>query len=174
MIFAPAALQDLPAIVDLVNGAYRGDNGQYGWTHEAEYLDGPRTSLAALEGDLLASPDAVLLTLRDAPLQEILGCVWLESAGEGVWYLGLLTVRVDQQNRHLGRILLEGAEAEVRHRGGNRIRMTVVNLRDTLIEWYQRRGYEATGEVQDFPYGDNRFGTPNRDDLAFIVMEKGV
>ncbi len=29
-----------------------------------------------------------------------------------------------------------------------------------------------TGETIPFPYGDNRFGTPLRDDLAFVVLEK--
>lgn len=50
--------------------------------------------------------------------------------------------------------------------------MTVVNVRDTLIAWYIRRGYFLTGETEPFPYDDNRFGTPLRDDLAFVVLEK--
>ena len=81
---------------------------------------------------------------------------------------------MDQQNRHLGRTLLAAAEAEVAARGGARVRMTVLNIRDTLIQWYARRGYALTGETQAFPYGDNRFGTPTRDDLAFVVMERAL
>ncbi len=50
--------------------------------------------------------------------------------------------------------------------------MTVVHVRETLILWYQRRGYTLTGETKPFPYGDNRFGTPLRDDLHFVVLEK--
>jgi hypothetical protein len=50
--------------------------------------------------------------------------------------------------------------------------MTVVNLRDTLIAWYERRGYAPTGETEPFPYGDARFGAPRRDDLAFVVLRK--
>lgn len=50
--------------------------------------------------------------------------------------------------------------------------MTVVNVRDTLIAWYVRRGYRLTGEREPFPYGDNRFGTPLRQDLHFEVLEK--
>ena len=52
--------------------------------------------------------------------------------------------------------------------------MTVVNHRDTLIAWYQRRGYQLTGELQPFPYDDTRFGTPRRPDLAFAVLEKAL
>ncbi|MBU6298090.1 MAG: GNAT family N-acetyltransferase, partial [Alphaproteobacteria bacterium] len=46
------------------------------------------------------------------------------------------------------------------------------NIRDALIAWYVRRGYELTGETRPFPYGDNRFGEPRRDDLKFVVLEK--
>ena len=52
------------------------------------------------------------------------------------------------------------------------MRMTVVNVRDTLIAWYQRRGYTLTGETKPFPYGDNRFGKPLRNDLHFVVLQK--
>ena len=50
--------------------------------------------------------------------------------------------------------------------------MRVVNLREPLIAWYVRRGYHPTGETEPFPYGDDRFGTPLRGDLAFVVLEK--
>jgi hypothetical protein len=51
-------------------------------------------------------------------------------------------------------------------------RLTVVSIRDSLIAWYERRGYRRTGETQAFPYEDRRFGTPLRDDLEFVVLEK--
>jgi hypothetical protein len=52
--------------------------------------------------------------------------------------------------------------------------MTVVNVRKTLIAWYERRGYALTGETKPFPYGDERFGRPLRDDLHFVVLEKDI
>jgi hypothetical protein len=57
------------------------------------------------------------------------------------------------------------AEQWVREQGGKRIRRNVVNARDALIAWYVRRGYHKTGETEPFPYGDDRFGAPLRDDL---------
>jgi hypothetical protein len=50
--------------------------------------------------------------------------------------------------------------------------MGVLNVRDALIAWYLRRGYEFTGETEPYPYGDNRFGRPLRDDLEFVILEK--
>lgn len=176
MIFAPAAEPEFPAIVALVNSAYRGQGAQAGWTTEADYIDGQRIDLTSLEQDLADSPEAVLLTLRDAVGGPLLGCVWLEPDVDALdaWYLGMLTIRPDLQDRRLGATLLAQAEAHARDRGAKRIRMTVVHIRDTLIAWYQRRGYALTGETKPFPHGDDRFGKPLRQDLAFVVMEKAV
>jgi hypothetical protein len=52
--------------------------------------------------------------------------------------------------------------------------MHVVNVRDALIAWYLRRGARKTGETEPFPYGDDRFGAPLRDDLSFLVLEKDL
>jgi hypothetical protein len=43
---------------------------------------------------------------------------------------------------------------------------------DALIAWYLRRGAHKTRETEPFPYGDDRFGAPLRDDLSFLVLEK--
>lgn len=50
--------------------------------------------------------------------------------------------------------------------------MTVIDIRDELIAFYERRGYVRTGTKKPFPYGDERFGIPKRDDLRFEVLEK--
>jgi hypothetical protein len=54
------------------------------------------------------------------------------------------------------------------------MRMTVIDIRDSLIAFYQRRGYVRTGIHKPFPYGDERFGIPLRDDLRFEVLEKDL
>ena len=38
--------------------------------------------------------------------------------------------------------------------------------------WYERRGYRRTGSYKPFPYGQERFGIPRRDDLRFEVLVK--
>ncbi len=174
MIFAPALPAEHDALVALVNSAYRGQGAQAGWTTEAGYIDGQRIDLESLQADLAASPDAVILTARDDAEGPILGSVWLEPAEPSVWYLGMLTIRPDLQDRQLGRTLLAAGEAFARERGATRMQMTVVHIRDTLIAWYERRGYALTGETRPFPHGDDRFGKPLRDDLAFVVMEKAL
>jgi ribosomal protein S18 acetylase RimI-like enzyme len=169
-----AASEELPAIAALVNSAYRGEGAKQGWTTERHYIDGQRTDPATLRADLAANPEALLLTLRDEPAGTLLGCVWLEPAAPSVWYLGMLTVRPDLQDRRLGRGLLGAAERFAADLGAERIRMTVVNVRAELIGWYERRGYALTGERRPFPYGEPLFGVPKRPDLEFVVLEKAL
>jgi hypothetical protein len=52
--------------------------------------------------------------------------------------------------------------------------MTVIAQRVELIAWYERRGYSRTGETRPFPYGEERFGRPRRDDLHFVVLAKSL
>lgn len=169
----PVVRAELPAIVSLVNAAYRGEDARGGWTHEADYLAGQRTDLASLRADMDASPGAAVWAWRDAPADAILGCVWLEPGPER-WYLGMLSVRPDLQDRRLGRQILDAAEALALAAGARRMRMTVISIREALIAWYGRRGYAPTGETEPFPYGDLRFGQPLRDDLEFVVLEKAL
>jgi ribosomal protein S18 acetylase RimI-like enzyme len=172
MPLAPAVAAEHPEIAALVNSAYRGGGPERGWTTEADYIDGARTDADTLARDLAANPAARLLVWRDEPGAPILGCVWLEPMGGEAWYLGMLTVRPDLQDRQLGRTLLAAAEGVAAGEGARGVRMTVVNVRDTLIAWYQRRGYALTGELLPFPYDDPVFGAPRRPDLAFVVLQK--
>ena len=161
---------DLPAIATLVNTVYRGADGRQGWTSEADLVGGQRTDADALRTDLDRKAGARLLILRNDDDRALLGCVWLEPGDEAdVWLIGMLTVRPDSQDRGAGRTLLAAAEALARDNRARRLRMTVISIRDTLIAWYGRRGYEATGELLPFPYGD-----PPRPDLRFMVLEKAL
>ncbi len=170
----PARDADVPHIVALMNRAYRGSGTASGWTSEGSYITGDRTTEALLRADLAAQPDASFLTWRDQCDGTLKGCVWLEPIGDGTWYLGSLAVDPQRQNGGLGYALLASAEQWISERGGTRVRMTVVNVRETLIAWYLRRGYHKTGKTEPFPYDDNRFGTPQRDDLCFVVLEKDL
>jgi ribosomal protein S18 acetylase RimI-like enzyme len=174
MVLNPAVEADYAAIIDLVNLAFRGTGPSASWNTEAVFIEGQRLDDSLLRADLAAKPKAHLLTYRDNPDGPLLGTVLLDPKQNGVWYLGLLTVRPNLQNRQLGRALLTAAEAFAKEHGARQIQMTVVNVRTTLIAWYERRGYTVTSETRPFPYGDNRFGKPLRDDLHFIVLEKDL
>ncbi len=163
--------EEVALVAALMNASYRSQGQGRSWTSEVGYLEGDRTSEAALRHDIATKPGSFLLVTGERP---VAGCVWLEPKGEGTWYLGSLTVDPYLQNSGMGRTLLEAAEAWAAARGATRIEMTVINVRDTLIAWYERRGYRRTGQSLSFPYKDERFGTPTRDDLTFVVLEKAL
>ena len=171
-----AAEADLPAIVALVNSAYRGDSSRVGWTTEADYIDGQRTSLADLARELAAPGAPQMLILREGEATDLLACVMLEMVaardGGQSGYIGMLTVAPHLQDKGVGRRMLEAAENEARRRGADRARMSVVSIRGSLIAWYERRGYVQTGERTPFPYDDQRFGLPQVAGLEFVILEK--
>jgi GNAT superfamily N-acetyltransferase len=175
-LITPHHPSDLEAVVALVNAAYRGDGAKAGWTHESDYIDGQRTSLADLVAELASEPTPTLLVARRQVGCEILACVMIERVtgadGALVGYIGMLTVKPDLQASGLGRVLLSAAEDFCAGFGAARAQITVVSIRDTLIAWYERRGYRLTGETRPFPYGDERFGRPRVEGLAFVVLEK--
>jgi len=174
MFLEPATEADYPAIIDLINVAFRATGPSASWNIETGVIEGQRMNDSLLREDLAAKPAANLLVYRDPLDKSVPGTVWLDPGDDRVWYLGLLTIKPALQKQKPGSTLLSAAEEFAKARGARRIRMTVVNVRDRLIAWYQRRGYTLTDDTKPFPYDDNRFGTPLRDDLYFVVLEKPV
>lgn len=163
---------DYPAIINLVNAAYRGHGAVESWNIESGIIEGTRLTDSLLREDLAAKPHAHFLVHRHPESRAIIGTVWLEPVDRDAWYLGLFTIDPALQRQHLGRALLSAAEGFAKERGARCIRMGVLNVRDALIAWYERRGYSRTGKTEPFPYGDNRFGKPLRDNLVFTILEK--
>ncbi|MGF1432298.1 GNAT family N-acetyltransferase [Kitasatospora sp. LaBMicrA B282] len=167
--FRPATDQDIPALLDLVESAYRGEASRAGWTTEADLLDGQRTDAPAL-AETLARPDTRVLLAERAG--ELLACCTVERRPAGA-YFGMFSVHPASQGGGVGRAVLAEAERYVRDEwDAAQLEMTVIVQRDDLIAWYERRGFSRTGELSPFPYGDERFGVPKRPDLAFERLVK--
>ncbi len=171
LTFRNATLADIPALIELVTQAYRGDASRQGWTTEADLLDGNRIDADQLRADL-AQPQARVLIAESGG--EMLACAYVGRDGD-TGYFGMFSVRPQLQGHGVGGRLLAEAERVVRDELGlERLRMTVIDVRDELIRFYQRRGYQRTGIKKPFPYGDERFGIPKRPDLRFEVLEKSL
>jgi len=170
-MFRDATPDDADAIIDLVQSAYRGDASRRGWTTEADLLDGQRIDRPVLL-DLLGRERTRVLLLESAG--RLQACCELQAM-EGHAYFGMFSVRPDSQGRGIGhRVLVEAERIAGEEWGCREMRMTVIDVRDELIAWYERRGYRRTGEYKPFPYGDERFGIPRRDDLRFEVLSRDL
>jgi ribosomal protein S18 acetylase RimI-like enzyme len=170
--FRRAVLADTPDIVALVESAYRGDSSRAGWTTEADLLEGQRTDADEVGSLITRKTGLILLALSGSALMASMA---LSDLGGGRAYLGMFAVSPSAQGAGLGRAMIEEAESLVKREfQATCLRMTVIAQRTELIAWYERRGFVNTGEREDFPYGDPRFGLPVRDDLYFAVLEKSL
>ena len=169
LTFRDATDADVDALVALIESAYRGDSSRAGWTTEADILEGQRTDQEGVLA-VIKSPDSRLLTVeRDGV---VIACCQLEHRGAHA-YFGMFAVSPALQGAGLGKVII--AEAERRARAtwdATEMHMTVISVRNDLIAWYERRGYRRTGRMTPFPYGDDRFGIPQRADLQFELLVK--
>lgn len=160
---------DIPVIVTLVESAYRGEVSRQGWTTEADLLDGQRIDAVTIKADLERPRSRIRLGFS----QDLLIACAHVAEDDGAGYFGMFSVQPGLQGAGIGTLVLLDAERIVRDEWAlPAIRMSVIDVRDELIAFYERRGYHRTGIKKPFPYGDARFGLPRRDDLRFEVLEK--
>lgn len=172
LTFRDATAADVDALVELIESAYRGDSSRGGWTTEADLLHGRRTDADGVRAVIDAPAGRMLVAERDGAL---LACCQLEERGgaDGVaGYLGMFAVRPGEQGSGVGKQVLAEAERIARGWGARELHLTVIVQREELIAFYERQGYRRTGSLSPFPYGDERFGVPQRDDLAFELLIK--
>jgi GNAT superfamily N-acetyltransferase len=149
--FRDAGAADVPALVALVNYAFR---------VEEFFLEGPRTTTA--EVDALMGTGTFLVAEEDG---RALGCVYVGRRGER-GYFGLLSVDPRRQGRGLGRRLVAAAEQRLRAEGHREVEILVVDLRKDLDPFYLGLGYRFSGEAA-FPEG-----LVTRIPCRFLVMGK--
>lgn len=163
----PATIADVSALVQLVNSAYRGEGSKKGWTTEADLLDGVRTSIAGMQAMLNEANATILKAVAADGIFH--GCVYLRREPTHL-YLGMLTVAPQLQGAGLGKKLMAAAEAYAHTHTLKAIQMSVIAVRQELIDWYKRHGYTETGERIPFPT-DPAFGLPKQP-LEFLVLRK--
>ncbi|MET8893119.1 GNAT family N-acetyltransferase [Streptomyces albogriseolus] len=169
LTFRDATDADVDALVELIESAYRGEASRAGWTTEADILQGQRTDREGVL-EVVKAPESRLLTVEREG--RIVACCQLEHRGEHA-YFGMFAVSPALQGAGLGRAVIAEAERQAREGWGvTEMHMTVITVREDLIAWYERRGYRRTGRTTPFPYGDERFGIPQRDDLEFELLVK--
>lgn len=164
-----ATVHDAEAVAALVHSAYRADESRLGWTTEADLVGGQRVDVAMVRA-LVEAPDSAVLVAGNAA---VVACCHVERRGTAA-YVGMFAVRPGLQGRGAGRQMLRAAEEHAVGWGADRLELSVLNHRPELIAWYQRCGFSLTGEQHAFPYGDERYGRPLRQDLALLTMVRSL
>ncbi len=169
LIFRRALTSDVPQVVALVESAYRGEGSQHGWTTEADLLDGQRTDALEVSA-LLVAPGSQIILAFDG--DALLASAHIQMHEDGC-HFGMFAVVPTLQGAGVGKALLaEGERRAMADFAATEMRMWVLWMRESLIAFYQRRGYRPTGQREEFPYGDANFGLPKREDLYFVVLSK--
>jgi ribosomal protein S18 acetylase RimI-like enzyme len=165
-----ATAQDIPALVALINSAYRGEGSKQGWTTEADLIKGLRTDFEDLT-EIFSDPETTFLKFCDDSSGTIIGCVRLQKKDNRL-YLGMLTVSPIVQAKGIGKQMLIKAEEVAKEQNSLAIFMTVLSIRAELIAWYERHGYQKTGEV--IPFQPNDKFEVIAQQLEFLVLEKPI
>jgi predicted N-acetyltransferase YhbS len=147
-----ATKADAPQITAVINAAFR--------IAEEFFIDGNRITQAEVEDSM--TKGAFLLAEAGGKLN---GCVYVELRGERS-YLGLLSVDPTTQQSGLGSRLMIEAERYCRERGSHSMDILIVNLREELPAFYEKRGYVESGTTP-FPAD-----VPTRIPCHFINMSK--
>jgi ribosomal protein S18 acetylase RimI-like enzyme len=164
-----ASRQDIPALVALINSAYRGEGSKQGWTTEADLIQGLRTDEENL-GEIIADPATTFLKYSNEEGQ-IVACMRLQQQQDRL-YLGMLTVSPGLQAQGLGKKLLKAAEEMALAKNCRSIFMTVFSVRSELVAWYERHGYQKTGKVIPFKHNE-KFEIVTQE-LEFFELEKFI
>lgn len=178
--FSFADIYNAPEIVKLVNSAYRGDSSKIGWTTEADLLDGQRTDYNEIVKKI-ETPGSSILIARDDKNEIIASCELKFITGNTFdpqgsaeaknLYFGMFTVKPQLQNAGLGKAFLNKIEDYGHKWGVQKIQMSVITLREELISYYERRGFQRTDLFIDFPT-DIKFGIPKVNNLKMLILEK--
>ena len=174
MHISPAHSEDIPALVKLLNGAYRGEESKQGWTTEADMVAGELRTDEANMNELMQLPGAIFLKYtnerNESDSNRIEGCVFLQKR-QGKLYLGMLSVLPALQTKGIGKQIMAASERYALQQNCPAVFMRVISIRHELIAWYERQGYYKTGEVQ--PFDDTRFGTA-KEPIEFVVLQKDL
>ena len=172
-------------VTQVANWAYRGKgtDEDESWTTERHLIDGIRITEAAARDMLQAagasndSKDSMLLARMPgdsgAP-PRVVGTVRIEYSDTGdEAEIGFFSVDPDLQGKGIGGTLIRAAERHAASESNaQRLVLWVISIREDLLSWYERLGYQRTEASAPFPSASANVGTPRRPDLEFCRLEK--
>lgn len=159
---------DLDVIVDLVNSAYRGIDGPRRWTTEAHLVQGDRLVLEDLRRLITDSDSEFYVGYLDGSL---ISCIAIKRYGP-ITEFGTFAVDPSLQGLGYGKDILSFAESKASSHSST-FQVTVVAQNSDLVRFYQRRGYNETGQRLTYPT-DQNVGKPKVKNIDLTVLQKNV
>jgi len=163
--FREASPKDAAIVLKIVNDAYRTEGG---WTTESHLVVGDRL----VEEDFLkdvSDPKKCMLIASDKGVD--VACIQLTQE-EAQVHFSLLAVPPSAQNNGYASELLQYAESLAQQKyHANQAVMHVLDVRQDLLAFYYRRGYQRLDEYLPFPMGLN-VGKPIDQNLMLEVIAK--
>lgn len=141
MTIRPIKAEDKQTLVDVIRRACATVAKRFGLTPENCPKTAAFYTVDRLETDLERGMQFYLLE-EDA---DVCGCVALEKAKPGVYYLGRLAVLPEHRAKGYGTALVRHAFAEATAIGARRIEIGIIAEDVELTQWYRRFGFELTG-----------------------------
>jgi len=162
-----ARAEQIESICNLVNLAYRGENG---WTKETDLVGGDRSNANEIQ-EYISNPNAHLLVA--VVNGEIVSCICIEKDGDRA-YIGFFAVHPKLQRGGVGKEILCQAESYASTKlNAKKYIVVVVSQRTELIAYYERRGYTRTGNIEEYPTHLN-VGVPLESGLTIEYLEKNA
>lgn len=153
--FRYATVEDAALVTALIERAYRGPEAAASWTTESHLLTGPRTTEPEIAALIADSHSRFVIAERFDVTERrdvLLACALIQKDGEEA-YFGMFAVDPSRQAEGVGKRVLEKCERAARDLWASKaMTMVVINLREELISWYERRGYQRTGKTEPFPF----------------------
>jgi predicted N-acetyltransferase YhbS len=139
--FRAATPDDVPALVEMVNAAYRRSEGHvFPTTDRVDRTDAmqhlPRIVIAEVDGAMA-------------------GCIDIDLGGGEAAHFGMLVARIEMQRRGIASALI--AHAEQAARGAGHTVMRIETIREAgHVPFYERHGYRVTRETPGQEWNDGR------------------
>ena len=136
LTFRAAVIQDVDAIVRLVNRAF---------VAESPYVEGERLN-PDLVREMWPRGTFLLGELEGA----LVACIFIEPRAHQA-HLGLVSVEPARQGEGLGAELMNAAESRCRAAGFREMELRFIDQRTELERFYQRLGFTRTGVCEPSP-----------------------
>ena len=160
--------ENIDSLVELINSAYRGKDGERRWTSESHLVSGDRIDLIDLQKVIESENcDLFVASIGD----KLVGCICSTEYPDYIEY-GLYAISPEFHGMGFGKKLLAHVE-RVKETKNKKYRVSVVSKNTALIEFYTKRGYTKLSDRLPYPVHLN-VGDPLVDNLDLTVLQKRI